>query len=149
MIARLVRRVSIYRRLRLDDCFLIFSSAALAAATGFLYYHLPTIFLVDELASDLQESRKSRLTEADQDQFSNTIQVVAWIYLFLSFTAIFSVKFGFLSFFWHIVNRITPLETLCKGASVSIALAFVCSMVAIPFSYPKRSVDLCKLFTDS
>lgn len=136
---RISLRIHSQRRLFLDDAFLVIALAALTAAVPVLYKAIAQMYLIQGVASgglnlvkvsQLQQS--GTVTEAEVHLY----QVLRFTHQTLIWTAIFSVKFSFLSFFHQIVDRIQGLVLYWKivGMMNIVAFAFcVCfSFVECP-----------------
>lgn len=119
-LARIVARLHyntdarIAKRLQLDDFLLVFACLSLTAATIYLYYSTNVIYLIEATSlnptglfggggagiKDLGALLKSL----------NEFEHFNWIYLILTWTTIFAVKFGFLSFFRNLVLRLPVIH---------------------------------------
>ena len=120
--ARIAIRLWLHMRLRLDDYLLLNSCVFLTAATGLLYYGVPTIYLGAKLTFHPEV-----LLDADADEARLLHEIyklpkVNWAYLALSWVTIFLVKFGFLSLFRHLVDRVPSIYTFWKGTLIFTGL---------------------------
>lgn len=120
---RISLRIRSQRRLFLDDAFLLIASVALTAAVPVLYNQIAQVYSFQGLASgglivsQLQQSET--LTEAGVHY-----QVLHSTYQTLIWSAIYSVKFSFLSFFRQIVDRVQGLVLYWKVVGVISIVAF-------------------------
>lgn len=91
----------------LDDWLLVLACVCLTAATGLLLYAIPTIYLIEATSLNplgLFGTGGSGINDLDTLLVKlNFFAKFNWVYLILSWTTIFAVKFGFLSFFRHLV----------------------------------------------
>lgn len=136
---RTALRLHSQRRLHLDDAFLLFACAALTAATPLLYRTIAPLYFLLELASEsLSATNFSQSTESNVAAEVHLYKLLHIAYEALIWTAIFSVKFSFLAFFRHIVDRIPNLLLHWKIVVVIniVACAFcVCfTFVACPLT---------------
>lgn len=109
-------------QLRVDDYFLLFSCVCLVGATGLLYYGTPSIFFGAELTFNPTAVTEGTVNDADVLELIDSMTKIDWAYLALSWVTIFSVKFGFLSLFRHLVDRIPPMYRFWKGVVISTGL---------------------------
>ena len=97
-----------YRRLHVDDCFLIFACICLTASTILSYAKVRDLYWAQELNYNprgflyLEE-------HANIVPHINAYQKLYNSYASLLWTAIFAVKFAYLAFFRRLVNRLRPL----------------------------------------
>ncbi len=122
---RIIVRLRFHKTLRLDDFFLLFSCVFLVAATGVLYYGTPSIYFGAKLIFDPAAVVTAGVNEAEILHQANLISRIDWSYLAISWVAIFLVKFGFLSLFRHLVDRLPPMFRFWKGVVVFTGLVFV------------------------
>lgn len=94
---RTILRIYFYRRLVLDDAFLLFACVTLTAAFFILYIAIGPLYLVEELGNGVPNPQ------------IHLYQVLRLTHRALVWTAIFSVKLSFLSFFREIVDRVQSL----------------------------------------
>lgn len=130
---RTALRMHSQKRLNLDDAFLLFACAALTAATPVLYRTIAPLYFLQELASgDLNTTTLSQSSDINVDAQVHWYKLLHVTYEALIWTAIFSVKFSFLAFFRHIVDRIPSLMLHWKivGVINIVACAFC---VCLPF----------------
>lgn len=121
---RLPIRLFIHRELHLDDYCLLMACAALITATSLLYDGTRLIFLAGELTINPTAVLSTGLSLTDIDREIVKYQKISWTYLAISWTSTFSVKFGFLSLFKQLLDRIPSLYTYWKGVVVFTAVAF-------------------------
>ena len=143
-ISRVVIRLWFNKKLRLDDYFLISSCVFLAGATGVLCYGISTIFLGAKLAFDPSEVLAGNVNEADILAQANLITKINWSYLALSWVAIFLVKFGFLSLFRHLVDRLPSMYKFWKGALVFTGVVFAFAVCDGFIACPKSGAEAGK-----
>ena len=121
---RTALRMHSQRRLSLDDAFLLF-----ACATPVLYRTIAPLYFLEELASGSLESQSiGTNVDAEVQRYKLlhvTYEALIWI-------AIFSVKFSFLAFFRHIVDRIT---NLLRHWKVVVVINIVACAFCVGFSF--------------
>lgn len=142
--ARIIIRLWLQKRLRLDDYLLLFSCVCLIPATGLLYYGLSSIFFVGELSHDPTAILGSGIHEADVLERIAIFQKIHWAYLALTWATIFAIKFGFLSLFRHLVDRVRFVYTFWKGVTVITGLIFAFSVCDSFITCPKLGAASCK-----
>jgi hypothetical protein len=130
--------------LRIDDYFLLSSCALLIAATGLLCWEISSIFFVAELSLNPTAILASGLSQADIMQQIVFFQKINWAYLALSWASIFAIKFGFLSFFRHLVDRIPFMYAYWRGVVVFTGLVFAFSVCDAFIACPKLGIAACK-----
>lgn len=100
----------------------------LIPATGLLYYGTPPIFFVGELSFDPTAILGEGIDEAEIIERITLFQKINWAYLALTWGTIFSIKFGFLSLFRHLVDRVPFMYTFWKGVTVFTGFIFAFSV---------------------
>ena len=122
---RTILRIYFHRRLFLDDAFLLFACATLTAALSILYIAIGPLYLVEELGN------------GGPSPHIHMYQVLQLIHRALVWTAIFSVKFSFLSFFRQIVERVQSLMLHWKIVGMMNIVAYIVACVIFEcFSLP-------------
>ena len=138
--ARIIIRLWLRMRLRLDDYILLFSCVCLTATTGLLYWNTPSIFFGAELTFNPATVLGPGVKEADILHQVDLISKITWTYLALSWLTIFFVKFGFLSVFRHLVDRIPPMYRFWKGVVVFTSLVFAFAVCEAFISCPETGL---------
>lgn len=118
---RMTLRVHYHQRLFLDDVFLLIACAALTAAIPVLYKGIVSLYFIQEIACgglSLVKVSQLQLSGIKTDAEVHSYQVLRFTHEALIWTAIFSVKFSFLSFFRQIVDRIQSLMLHWKVVGV-------------------------------
>jgi len=115
-------RLHQYRRLFLDDGFLLFGCACLCAGTGLLQKLLPVVYMVEGLQLNRHAAPLGPLGPQDLD---NLIWYLKMLYSFvtLSWVTIFAVKLSFLVFFRNLIRRLTGMNKYWKVVVVTTLLA--------------------------
>ncbi len=133
---RTVLRTYFHRRLSLDDAFLLFACATLTAAVPILYIAIGPMYLVQELGN------------GGPNPQIHLYQVLRLTHRALVWTAIFSVKFSFLSFFRQIVDRVQSLTLHWKIVGMMNIVAYIIACVTcVCFSItacPRTDAAACK-----
>ena len=142
--ARIIIRLWLQKRLRLDDYLLLFSCVCLIPATGLLYYGTTSIFFVGELSYDLAAILGEGISEAEIIERITLFQKINWAYLALTWASIFAIKFGFLSLFRHLIDRVQFLYTFWKGVTIFTGLIFAFSVCDSFIACPKLGAASCK-----
>lgn len=137
-------RLRLHTRLQLDDYFLLLSCVFLSAATGVLYYGTPSIFFAAELTFNLASIFKIGVNEAGISHQLDLVSKMNSVYLTLSWITIFLVKFGFLSLFKHLVNRVPPMYRLWKGTLIFTILISGFAVCDGFITCPKYGLDAGK-----
>lgn len=145
-IARIILRLHankglrLAKRLQLDDWLLVVACASLTAGTAVLFDATPTVYLIE--ATSLNPTGLFGGGGAGIKDL-NTLLVKLdffarfnWIYLILTWTTIFAVKFGFLSFFRTLVARLPGIHLYWRivvGVTIIVYLfSLVDGVVACP-----------------
>ena len=139
--ARMTIRLWVHMKLRLDDYLLLFSCICLATATGVLYYGTPMIFLGEELTSNPAAISEPGVNVANILHDIDLIPKIDWTYSALSWVAIFFVKFGFLSLFRQLVDRLPPMYRLWKGVLTFTGLVFAFAVCDGFIACPKMGLE--------
>ena len=127
------KSLHISKRLYLDDWLLLFACSCLTAATVLLLYATPTVYLIEATSLNpigLFGGGGSGIT--DLDTLLRKINFFArfnWIYLILSWTTIFAVKFGFLSFFRNLVLRLPSIHRYWRVVVAVTAVVYLFSLI--------------------
>lgn len=145
-LARIVARLRINsekrlaRRLQLDDWLLFVACISLTAATIFLLYATPTVYLIEATSLNpkgLFGSGGAGIKNLDSLLVKlNFFARFNWIYLIFTWTTIFAVKFGFLSFFRTLVLRLPFIHSYWRvvfGVTIAVYLfSLVDGVIACP-----------------
>lgn len=124
--ARMIIRLWFLRgSLRLDDYLLLASCVFLTGATAALCYGTTSIFLATTLTYNPSAVPHTSMSGAVVVQNVDLFIKISWTYLALSWASIFFVKFGFLSLFKHLVDRLPLMLRLWRAALAFTALVFV------------------------
>ena len=145
-LARIIARLRInnekplVKRLQLDDWLLLLACVSLTAATIFLLYATPTVYLIEATSLNpkgLFGSGGAGIKDLDVllvklDFFAR----FNWVYLIFTWTTIFAVKFGFLSFFRTLVLRLPFIHAYWRvafGVTIAVYLfSLVDGVIACP-----------------
>lgn len=98
-----------YRRLQVDDYFLLFACICLTASTVLGYINVSNLYWSQEL--DYNPTRSLFLLDEHVDIAAhiNAYERLYYSYPSLLWAAIFAVKFAYLAFFRRLVDRVRPL----------------------------------------
>ena len=128
---RVTIRMRSQKRLFLDDYLLLFSCVCLTAATALLYYGTAAIYFAENLS--LNPSHFATAVAAGpvdptimRKMLEQLVlfQRINWSYLALTWTSIFAVKFAFLAFFRHLVDRVPALTLYWKVVLVITSVIY-------------------------
>lgn len=143
-IARIIIRLWLHKQLRPDDYLLLVSSTCLTAATALLYYGTSSIFLAAELSLNPLAAFQSGIDQAELSRQIDLISKVNWAYLAISWASIFFVKFGFLTLFRHLVDRIPPMNRFWKVTLIFTSLVFAFALCDGFIACPKQGAEIGK-----
>ena len=133
----------------MDDWLLVLACTTLTAATGLLLYAIPTVYLIEATSLDpigLFGGGGSGIN--DLNTLLRKINFFArfnWIYLILSWTTIFSVKFGFLSFFRNMVLRLPGVHQYWRVVVGITAIVYLFSLIDGVIACPHDGLTACML----
>lgn len=146
-LARIFARLHLTKRLYLDDWLLLFACFCLTAATILLFYGLPTVYLIEATSLNpigLFGGGGSGITDlAVLLQKINFFARFNWVYLILSWTTIFAVKFGFLSFFRNLVLRLPGIHQYWRVVVAVTAVVYLFSLVDGIIACPHDGLVAC------
>ena len=129
IVAAIVRtgiRIKMRRRLYLDDAFLGLACFALAAATTVLYKELGILYLAEEIVQHYDSGDMADLpADVSVAAVVPTYQRTYYLHGTLSWIAIFSIKFTFLSFFHQLLDRLPRFLFYWKVVVVANAVALL------------------------
>ena len=135
------------KRLQLDDWLLIFACVSLTAATIFLLYATPTVYLIEATSLNpkgLFGGGGAGITDLDTLLVKlNFFARFNWIYLILTWTTIFAVKFGFLSFFRKLVLRLPGIHLYWRIVVVVTAGVYLFSLIDGIVACPHIGLEAC------
>ena len=137
---RIVIRLWIEKRLRLDDYLLLCACACLAAATGVLYYGSSTEFFSSRLALDPVAVLSEGVSEEDIAHKLELLTRINWTYLTLSWVTIFLIKYGFLALFRKLVDRLPRVHQFWKAVLVFTSLVFAFAICDGFVACPKQGL---------
>ncbi len=102
---RLVVRLRYQKRLHLDDYLMIIACVFLISGTTLLYLGTSAIFFIEDVSLNGEEV----IAAVGLDYFLKQLlfyQRINWAYLALTWATVFFVKFAFLAFFRHLLDRV-------------------------------------------
>ena len=138
------------KRLGLDDWLLVLACICLTAATGLLLYAIPTVYLIEATSLDplgLFGNGGSGIDDINELLIKiNFFAKFNWIYLILSWTTIFAVKFGFLSFFKQLVRGLPYIYRYWKVVVAVTAVVYGFSLVDGVIACPHDGLTACAHF---
>ena len=137
---RIVIRLWIEKRLRIDDYLLLCACMCLAAATGVLYYGSPMEFFSSRLVLDPLAILSDGLSEEDIAHKLEVLPKVNWTYLTLSWATIFLIKYGFLALFRKLVDRLPRVFKFWKGVLIFTTLVFAFAICDGFIACPKQGL---------
>ncbi len=107
--ARIGIRIHTYRKLSVDDYFILAALLSLSAITALAYKTCDYLFLGRALERD-----SSLIFKISSDLFNGLLNVsvqYTQAFIALSWTAIFFVKFSFLAFFKRLIRQVEHIQT--------------------------------------
>lgn len=125
-IARLAMRLHQYRRLFLDDAFLLFACTCLCAETGLVHALLPASYMVEGLRVN---SHTTAFGPQNLDNLSWYLKIV-YSFLALSWATIFAVKLSFLVFFRNLIRRLPRMNAYWRFVVATTLLVFAFNFCA-------------------
>ena len=121
------------KRLGLDDWLLLFGCVSLTAATILLLYATPTVYLIEATSLNpigLFGGGGSGINDLGTLLVKiNFFARFNWVYLILSWTTIFAVKFGFLSFFRTLVLRLPSIHLYWRIVVAVTVVVYLFSLI--------------------
>ena len=102
-------QIRIHRRLYLDDYFLVFACVCLTAGTVLGYANVGNLYWDETLTFNHAEIVNLLAEHVDVAAHIKAYQRLYYSYPAVLWTAIFAVKFAYLSFFRRLIDRIRPL----------------------------------------
>ncbi|MCJ1307352.1 hypothetical protein MMC25_000998 [Agyrium rufum] len=132
--ARTIVRWKVNRAFAADDAFLAAAIVFMTASFVILWLSIPDIYLFQALSAD----PFAVVIPTDLMQRTSWFQESDKAYLAVAWTAIFSVKFGFLMFFRRLVDRLPKLATywkiICAITGIFYIFCFIDGFVACPYN---------------
>ena len=129
--ARMIIRLKLHKKLRLDDFCVIFACVCLAGATGLSYYAMSINYVIEQLSMHPTQSTGGGIDRAMVLQRVISLQKIVWAYSVLSWTVIFATKFGYLCLFRNIVDRLPTMYAIWKFVVLLTILAFGFALCSI------------------
>ena len=152
-LARIIIRLHINKHFGLDDWLLVLACVCLTAGTGLLLYSIPTVYLIEETSLNplgLFGNGGSGITDLNTLLIKvNYFAKFNWIYLILSWTTIFSVKFGFLVFFKQLVRGLPEMYRYWKVVVAITAVVYAFALVDGVIACPKDGLNSCMVLLTS
>ena len=136
-ILRLTFRLYHNRKIFAHDCLVIFGTLTLIPLTGVTYALLPRMYMVETINSDAT-------VIPTMDELVDLLETPKWVFIFmaLSWTTVFSIKFSFLIFFRPLIRNLSKKldyywwfsMIFCGVAYVLFAVepAILCPHVGMP-----------------
>ena len=125
--------MKVYRRLYLDDCFLIFACVCLTAGTVLGYANVENLYWSEvELNNNPTHIHYFLAEHVDVGAHISVFERLSFSYPALLWTSIFVVKFAYLAFFRRLIDRITPL---IKYWRVVVSITIVSFLICIVSVY--------------
>lgn len=103
VLGRIVTRLYTRRRLFLDDAFLVFGWTCLCAANVLCFQMVRSLYVYVAFRGGSDDI----IVPTDQFRPLLRLWTVGTIYLCLTWTTMFAVKFSFLILFWHLVQHVS------------------------------------------
>lgn len=141
------RDLPLRKKLQLDDWLLLFGCASLTAGTILLLYAMPTVYLIE--ATSFNPTRLFGGGGAGISDLNTLLRKIKffarfnWVYLILSWTTIFAVKFGFLSFFRSLVLRLPGIHQYWKVVVAVTVIVYIFSLIDGVIACPHDGLTAC------
>ena len=136
MVAALIRsvlRLHYHKRLSVDDAFLIFAVALACTSMGLYIQFMDGMYLGEATAMGrIPEDA----TLAKIEELTLRFHVLNDVFLVLTWTSIFAVKFSFLFFFRSLIDRIRSMEVLWRYVTAVTFLSWVVCVIDSIVSCP-------------
>ena len=140
-LTRLVLQLKFYRRLQVDDCFLIFACICLTASTVLCYATVGDLYWNQELNYNPFLLLYLMRENIDVAAHINAYQNVYESSTSLLWAAIFAVKFAYLAFFTRLVDRLRYLVIYWRIVVGLCAVSFPICVISIYVSCSKRKQE--------
>lgn len=131
-----------YRRLQTEDIFLLLACGFLTISTALIYRLSSSEFLIAESFGypeiSLIKSQPALAKSVSLYQREN------YTFLGIIWGTIFSVKFSFLFFFKHFINRLDRIVTFWKIVMVITIVSFVCCIISFLTVCAHFGTSACK-----
>ena len=140
-LTRLGLQLKFYRRLQLDDCFLIFACICLTASTALCYTHVGDLYRNQELNYD-----PSLLLYLMQEHVDVAARINTYLKVYdsstsLLWTVIFAVKFAYLAFFRRLVDRVRPLVIYWRIVVGLCVVSYPIGIISIYISCSEKNQE--------
>ena len=129
--ARIVIRLRLHKKLRLDDFCIIFACICLVGATSLSYYAMSLNHYIEQLSINPSQGLGDGIDKTIALQHVIFFQKCVWAYSVLSWTVIFATKFGYLCLFKNLVDRIPSMYAVWKFVVLLTILAFGFTLCSI------------------
>lgn len=130
--ARLVIRGLTWRRLYVDDGFLIFALICMIVATVLILKYCFLIFCVNAMYLIPEETTLYVTQKVGLEQLENTDAYI-YPYLAMAWTATFSVKWSFFAFFRPMIRNVSQRLTIYYWSCVSFSVVTWAFLMGEPF----------------
>lgn len=127
--SRVIFRLRQDRRLIIDDCFVLFSTVCLVAATGCLYRFHTTLYFVDAATTNRRVNYWMIQDPARFSGFAGSGRSWADAYMTLAWLSIFGIKASFLALFHRMVRNVKRSLTIYFW--VTVATTSVAGVVVV------------------
>jgi len=138
---RFILQIKLYRRLHVDDYFLLLACICVTAGTVLGYIDVGNLFWSEDLS--LNPTRLDSLL-VSEDDFVNRVNAykrLSYAYPALLWTAIFAVKFAYLVFFRQLVARLRPLIIYWRVILTITIISFPVCIVSIYLGCEKWGLE--------
>ena len=123
-----------YGQLRLlDDGFVCFAVACLTASFGLWMTYISDVYVTEAL---VYEPFKYPWLFTNILEIAVEIQLFSAVYVVISLTGIFAIKFSFLCFFRHLIDRLHGLQIYWRCIACYTTAVWIISICLAPTSCP-------------
>lgn len=128
---RFILQIKIYRRLHVDDYFLLLACICITASTILGYTKTGDLYWTEDLL--LNPSRLSSLVTSEEDFINraNAYKRLSYAYPAFLWAAIFAVKFAYLTFFRRLVSRLRPLVIYWRLVLTITIISFLVCIISV------------------
>lgn len=123
-----------YGQLRLlDDGSVLFAVVCLTASFGLLLNYIDAIYITEAL---IYAPFKYLGSFTNILEIAVDIQIFSTVYVVISLTGIFAIKFSFLCFFRQLIDRVHGLQTYWRCIAFYTTVVWIISICIVPIGCP-------------
>lgn len=138
---RFIIQIKLYRRLHVDDYFLLLACVCVTAGTVLGYTNVGDLYWSEDLSLNPTRLTSLLVSEEDFVNHVNAYKRLSYAYPALLWTAIFAVKFAYLTFFRQLVARLRPLIIYWRVLLTTTIISFPMCIVSIYLGCEKWGLE--------